>query len=127
MDDWPMGVYEASGANPTGITEVIHLPTASGPMPIATDVLGATQSLYAVHTDHLNTPRRLASPQGDAVWQRVITDFGEMHATTAANGFVPTGESSWPTRPRRWPLVPCSWQLQWRLVRPGCPGALFSN
>ena len=88
MDNWPMGLYS------TDSTEVIYLPTAAGPLPIAADVKqGSTQSLYAVHTDHLNTPRRLTNPRGDTVWQWVITGFGEMPATTAANGFVPPGDA----------------------------------
>ena len=37
-------------------TEHIWLPTASGPMPIAAVIDGVH---YAVHADHLNTPRRL--------------------------------------------------------------------
>ncbi|WP_415829768.1 hypothetical protein, partial [Delftia tsuruhatensis] len=59
----------ANSAAPAGqsdSTEIIYLPTASGPMPIAAEINGR---LYAIHTDHLNTPRRLTNQQGQVAWQ----------------------------------------------------------
>ena len=42
----------------------IYLPTASGPMPVVAVINGTP---YAIHADHLNTPRRLTDAQG---WPR---------------------------------------------------------
>jgi hypothetical protein len=52
----------------------IYLPTASGPMPIATLMNG---QMHAVHADHLNKPRRATDSQGQAVWQWVDSAFGD--------------------------------------------------
>jgi RHS repeat-associated protein len=46
---------------------------------------GAT---YAVHSDHLNTPRRLTNASGQAVWQWSYSAFGEDKPTLAKNRFA---------------------------------------
>ena len=56
----------SGGTNSAGQAQYIYLPTANGPMPIAAVINGAT---YAVHSDHLNTPRKLTNASGQAVWQ----------------------------------------------------------
>lgn len=66
-------------------TEIIYLPTAAGPMPIATQINGR---LYAIDADHLNTPRRLTNQQGQVAWQWLITGFGEVNPTTGATGYT---------------------------------------
>ncbi|RAR79726.1 RHS repeat-associated protein [Paracidovorax anthurii] len=71
-------------------TEVIWLPTASGPMPVAAQINGR---LYAIDADHLNTPRRLTNAQGQVVWQWLITGFGEANPTTGATGYAQSGEA----------------------------------
>jgi len=81
-------------AAPTGemdSTEIIYLPTASGPMPVAAQINGR---LYAIYTDHLNTPRRLTNAQGQVAWQWVITGFGEASPTTGATKYSQNGQSS---------------------------------
>jgi len=80
----------ANSAAPAGqsdSTEIIYLPTASGPMPIAAEINGR---LYAIHTDHLNTPRRLTSQQGQVAWQWLISGFGEVRPTTGDRGYGQT-------------------------------------
>lgn len=72
-------------------TEVIYLPTASGPMPVAAQINGR---LYAVSTDHLNTPRRLTNAQGQVAWQWLITGFGETNPTTGATKYTQNGQGS---------------------------------
>ncbi|MEG2468786.1 MAG: RHS repeat-associated core domain-containing protein [Comamonas sp.] len=69
-------------------TEIIYLPTASGPMPIAAEINGR---LYAVNTDHLNTPRRLTNQQGQVAWQWLISGFGEVQPTYGAKGYALNG------------------------------------
>lgn len=56
-------------------------PTARGPMPIAAQINGR---LYAIDSDHLNTPRRLTNTQGQVTWQWLITGFGEVQPTQGA-------------------------------------------
>jgi RHS repeat-associated protein len=73
------------GAHSSGSTQYIYLPTANGPMPIAAVINGA---LYAVHSDHLNTPRRLTNASGQAVWQWAYSAFGDEEPTTAKNRFA---------------------------------------
>ncbi|WP_083944862.1 MULTISPECIES: RHS repeat-associated core domain-containing protein [unclassified Variovorax] len=73
------------GANSAGSTQYIYLPTANGPMPIAAVING---QIYAVHSDHLNTPRRLTDSQGQAVWQWAYSAFGDTKPTTAHNRFA---------------------------------------
>ena len=65
---------------------------ANGPMPIAAVVNGQT---YAVHSDHLNTPRKLTQANGQAVWQWAYSAFGDEQPTTAAKRF--TSEMTVPT------------------------------
>jgi RHS repeat-associated protein len=54
-------------------------------MPIAAIVNGTT---YAVHSDHLNTPRKLSDASGQAAWQWSYSAFGEDKPTTAKNRFA---------------------------------------
>lgn len=68
-------------------TEHIWLPTASGPMPIAAVIDGTH---YAVHADHLNTPRRLSDSAGQTGWQWPYSGFGEIAPqSTPASGQAP--------------------------------------
>ncbi len=68
-------------------TEHIWLPTASGPMPIAAVIDGVH---YAVHADHLNTPRRLSDSSGQSRWQWPYSGFGEI----ASQSTPATGQAS---------------------------------
>jgi len=84
----------ADSAAPAGemdSTEVIYLPTAAGPMPVAAQINGR---LYAIDADHLNTPRRLTNTQGQVAWQWLITGFGEANPTTGATGYAQSGQGS---------------------------------
>ncbi|UBB18809.1 RHS repeat-associated core domain-containing protein [Comamonas odontotermitis] len=87
-----LGTYSnqrsASSAAPAGemdSTEVIYLPTAQGMVPVAAQINGR---LYAIHADHLSTPRRLTNQQGQVAWQWLLTGFGEVSPTTGAKGYV---------------------------------------
>ena len=72
-------------------TEVLWLPTATGPLPVAAQINGR---LYAIDADHLNTPRRLTNAQGQVVWQWLIAGFGEANPTTGATGYAQEGAAS---------------------------------
>ncbi|WP_307703011.1 RHS repeat-associated core domain-containing protein [Variovorax paradoxus] len=80
-------IFEAGsgGANSAGQASYIYLPTANGPMPIAAVINGAT---YAVHSDHLNTPRKLSNADGQPAWQWSYSAFGEDKPTIAKNRFA---------------------------------------
>jgi RHS repeat-associated protein len=54
-------------------------------MPIAVVING---QIYAVHSDHLNTPRRLTDSQGHVVWQWPYSAFGDDEPTTATKRFA---------------------------------------
>ncbi len=43
---------------------------------------------YAVHTDHLNTPRRLTQSNKQVAWQWAFSAFGDEQPTLARNRFV---------------------------------------
>jgi RHS repeat-associated protein len=75
----------SGGTNSAGQSQYIYLPTANGPMPIAAIVNGNT---YAVHSDHLNTPRKLTDANGQAAWQWSYSAFGEDKPTLAKNRFA---------------------------------------
>ncbi|MDP9892578.1 RHS repeat-associated protein [Variovorax boronicumulans] len=75
----------SGGTQSAGQAQYIYLPTANGPMPIAAVIDGAT---YAVHSDHLNTPRKLTNVDGQAVWQWSYSAFGEDKPTLAKNRFA---------------------------------------
>lgn len=75
----------SGGANSAGQASYIYLPTANGPMPIAAVINGAA---YAVHSDYLNTPRKLSNADGQPVWQWSYSAFGEDKPTIAKNRFA---------------------------------------
>lgn len=87
-----LGEYGSGGSNSTGTAQYIYLPTANGPMPIAAVIKGQT---YAVHSDHLNTPRKLTQPDGQVAWQWAYSAFGDEQPTIGAKRF--TSESTTPT------------------------------
>jgi RHS repeat-associated protein len=85
-------LYEAGtgGASSTGSAHYVYLPTPNGPMPIA---FYNGSRHYAVHTDHLNTPRRLTQSDKKVAWQWAFSAFGDEVPTTARNRFVDTTNS----------------------------------
>ena len=87
-----LGEYGSGGSNSTGTAQYLYLPTASGPMPIAAVIKGQT---YAVHSDHLNTPRKLTQPDGQVAWQWAYSAFGDEQPTTGGKRF--TNETTNPT------------------------------
>ena len=87
-----LGEYGMGGSSSTGTTQYIYLPTANGPMPIAAIVNGVA---YAVHSDHLNTPRKLTQPDGQVAWQWAYSAFGDEQPTLGSKRF--TNETTTPT------------------------------
>jgi RHS repeat-associated protein len=61
-------------------------------MPIAAVIKGTA---YAVHSDHLNTPRKLTQADGQTAWQWAYSAFGDEQPTIGAKRF--TSESTTPT------------------------------
>nr|WP_119967162.1 hypothetical protein [Simplicispira lacusdiani] len=58
-----LGEYGTGGAQSAGQSQYLYLPTSQSPIPIAAEIDGR---LYAIHTDHLGTPRRLTQADGQA-------------------------------------------------------------
>nr|WP_225584871.1 RHS repeat-associated core domain-containing protein [Acidovorax sp. ACV01] len=87
-----LGEYGSGGTNSSGTAQYLYLPTASGPMPIAAVIKGTA---YAVHSDHLNTPRKLTQADGQTAWQWAYSAFGDEQPTIGAKRF--TSESTNPT------------------------------
>jgi RHS repeat-associated protein len=79
--------YGTGGPDSAGAAKYMYLPTPNGPMPIVAFI---DARRYAVHTDHLNTPRRLTLPSGTASWQWKYSAFGDEQPTLALNRFVNT-------------------------------------
>lgn len=80
-----LGEYGMGGSNSSGSTEHIYLPTPAGPLPVAAIINGQH---YAVHADHLNTPRRITAANNQVVWQWAYSAFGETEPTTASKRFT---------------------------------------
>lgn len=85
QDGTLLGEYGMGGSNSTGTTQYIYLPTANGPMPIAAIVNGVA---YAVHSDHLNTPRKLTQADGQVAWQWAYSAFGDEQPTLGSKRFT---------------------------------------
>jgi RHS repeat-associated protein len=70
-----LGEYGNGGATSTGRTEYIWLPTADGSaIPIG---LYRSGKLYAIHSDHLGTPRLMVDNANQPVWQWAYSAFGD--------------------------------------------------
>ncbi len=87
-----LGEYGMGGAQSAGQSQYIYLPTAQGPIPMAADI---DNRLYAIHTDHLGTPRRLTQADGQAAWQWAYSAYGDEAPTLGAKRF--TNETTNPT------------------------------
>ena len=87
-----LGEYGMGGAQSAGQSQYIYLPTAQGPIPIAAEI---DNRPYAIHTDHLGTPRRLTQADGQAAWQWAYTPYGDEAPTLGAKRF--TNETTNPT------------------------------
>ena len=87
-----LGEYGMGGANSGGQGQYFYLPTASGLMPIAAEIDGR---IYAIHADHLNTPRRLTQPDGQTAWQWAYSAYGDEAPTLGAKRF--TDETTTPS------------------------------
>jgi RHS repeat-associated protein len=87
-----LGEYGMGGAASAGQSQYLYLPTPSGPIPIAAELDGR---LYAIHTDHLGTPRRLTQANGQAAWQWAYSAYGDEAPTLGAKRF--TNETTSPS------------------------------
>ncbi len=87
-----LGEYGMGGAQSAGQSQYLYLPTAQGPIPMAAEI---DNRLYAIHTDHLGTPRRLTQADGQAAWQWAYTPYGDEAPTLGAKRF--TNETTNPT------------------------------
>lgn len=80
-----LGEQGMGGANSSGQALYIWMPTANGPIPVMMLTEGAR---YAVHADHLNTPRQLTAWDGPLAWQWTYSAFGDAQPTVASRKFA---------------------------------------
>jgi RHS repeat-associated protein len=80
-----LGEYGMGGSQSAGQSQYIYLPTAQGPIPMAAEI---DNRLYAIHTDHLGTPRRLTQANGQAAWQWAYSAYGDEAPTLGAQRFT---------------------------------------
>jgi RHS repeat-associated protein len=74
LPNWALlGEYDNGSASGTGRAEYIWLPTDDGAIPVGMYKGGV---FYAIHTDHLGTPRRVTDEGNLAVWQWPYNAFG---------------------------------------------------
>ncbi len=87
-----MGEYGNGGASSNGTIEYIWLPTPGGGTELVGAVLNTNgiSNTYAVHTDHLGTPRRITDRFNKPVWQWAYSAFGDNAPTTVQNYFKVT-------------------------------------
>ncbi len=99
LPSWALlGEYGNGGANSTGRTEYIWLPTQDGSGGGAIPVgLYRGGKLYAIHSDHLGTPRLMIDNANQPVWQWAYSGFGDnaptgilKPTTNASSAFVST-------------------------------------
>ena len=74
-----LGEYGNGGSKSAGRIEYLYLPTESGQaIPIG---LYRGGRFYAIHTDHLGTPRLITDDTNKVVWQWSYSAFGENKPT----------------------------------------------
>ena len=80
LPDWALlGEYGNGSAKGKGRSEYIWLPTEDqGAIPVG---LYRNEHLYAIHTDHLGTPRLITNEQNQPVWQWAYSAFGNNKPT----------------------------------------------
>ena len=85
-----LGEYDNGSASGTGRTEYIWLPTEDGSaVPVG---MFRNSKFFAIHTDHLGTPRLMTDSTNKAVWQWPYSAFGNnkptgiLKPTTSATG-----------------------------------------
>jgi RHS repeat-associated protein len=79
LPEWALlGEYDNGSASGAGRTEYIWLPTADGATPIG---LYRGGKLFAIHSDHLGTPRVMASEANVPLWQWPYSGFGNNKPT----------------------------------------------
>jgi RHS repeat-associated protein len=74
-----LGEYGNGGAKSAGRIEYLYLPTETGQAQLIGLYRGGR--FYAVHTDHLGTPRQITDDTNKVVWQWAYSGFGDNKPT----------------------------------------------
>ena len=74
-----LGEYGNGGSKSAGRTEYLYLPTETGNSVLIG--LYKNNRFYAVHTDHLGTPRQITDDTNKVVWQWAYSAFGDNKPT----------------------------------------------
>jgi RHS repeat-associated protein len=76
-----LGEYGNGGASSSGRLEYIWLPTEDGSADAVPIGLYRNGKFFAVHSDHLNTPRKITDETNKLVWQWPYSAFGDNKPT----------------------------------------------
>ncbi len=76
--DTELGDYDNGSASGAGRSEYIWLPTGDGAIPVG---MFRNGRFYAIHTDHLGSPRLMKDEQNRPVWQWPYSAFGAVEPT----------------------------------------------
>jgi RHS repeat-associated protein len=77
-----LGDYDNGSASGNGRSEYIWLPTGDGAIPVG---LFRNGRFFAIHTDHLGTPRLMTNDVNKPVWQWPYSAFGTTKPTGMLN------------------------------------------
>ena len=79
LPSWALlGEYDNGSATGAGRTEYIWLPTPDGAIPVG---MFRNGKLFAIHADHLGTPRLMTNESNKPVWQWPYSAFGNNKPT----------------------------------------------
>jgi RHS repeat-associated protein len=73
-----LGEYDNGSAKGAGRSEYIWLPTKDGAIPVG---MFRNGKLFAIHSDHLGTPRLMTTEANQPVWQWPYSAFGDNKPT----------------------------------------------
>ncbi len=73
-----LGEYDNGAAKGAGRSEYIWLPTPGGAIPVG---MFRNGNFFAIHTDHLGTPRLMTNEDNQPVWQWPYSAFGTTKPT----------------------------------------------
>jgi RHS repeat-associated protein len=125
-----LGEYGNGGANSTGRTEYLWLPTDAGGQANPAIPVGLFRGgqFYSLQTDHLGTPRLMKDRNNIAVWQWPYSAFGDnaptgtLRTSTSPNSAIVTQNNGAGITPTYWVTSSASQRLNLRF-----PGQYFDS
>jgi RHS repeat-associated protein len=131
IPNWALlGEYGNGGANSTGRTEYLWLPTDAGGQANPAIPVGVFRGgqFYSIQTDHLGTPRLMKDNKNTAVWQWPYSAFGDnpptgtLRTSTSPNSAIATVSNGAGNTPTYWVTSGAAQKLNLRF-----PGQYFDS